>query len=146
TGSKTARIILTGSPNELPMLEEIAASMTSPPVLLTDTTVGQLAALLQRAVLVLGVDNGPLHLAVAQQTPTIQLFGPTDPKVFGPWGSAKQHIVIASTHRCPTCPAIPCNRLDFRPDELPAHPCVRLIPEQQVLDAVETLVKQQLFK
>jgi ADP-heptose:LPS heptosyltransferase len=140
------RIMLTGSPNERPLLEAIAHNMnktSAPPVMLTDLTVGQLAALLGRASLVLGVDNGPLHLAVAQGTPTIQIFGPTDPRVFGPWGNPEQHIVIASTHRCPTCPAIPCGRLNFRPDELPQHPCVRLVAEQEVEAAIVTLMKKQ---
>lgn len=141
TSLAQVRIILTGTKNERPLLEEIARSMTMPPVLLTDTTVGQLAALLGQARLVLGVDNGPLHLAVAQGTPTVQIFGPTDPRVFGPWGNPEQHIVIASTYRCPTCPAIPCGRLDFRPDELAAHPCVRLITEQEVEAAIVTLIK-----
>ncbi|MHB8597245.1 MAG: glycosyltransferase family 9 protein [Ktedonobacteraceae bacterium] len=139
------RIMLTGSPNERPLLEAIAHEMnkiTAPPIMLTDLTVGQLAALLGRASLVLGVDNGPLHLAVAQGTPTLQIFGPTDPRVFGPWGNPEQHIVIASTHRCPTCPAIPCGRLDFRPDELPQHPCVRLVAEHEVEAAINTLMRK----
>ncbi|MEO8973405.1 MAG: glycosyltransferase family 9 protein [Ktedonobacteraceae bacterium] len=140
------RIMLTGSANECPMLEEIAREMPIPPVMLTDLTVGQLAALLGQAILVLGVDNGPLHLAVAQGTPTIQIFGPTDPHVFGPWGNPEQHIVIASTHRCPTCPVIPCGRLDFRPDELPLHPCVRLVAEQEVEAAIVKLMKKQASK
>lgn len=134
------RIILTGSKPERPMLEEIARSMTSPALLVTDATIGQLAALLGRALIVLGVDSGPLHLAVAQGTPTVQIFGPTDPRIFGPWGSSQRHIVVASTHPCPTCPAIPCGRLDFSPEELPAHPCVRLVTEQQVLAAADKLV------
>jgi ADP-heptose:LPS heptosyltransferase len=134
------RIILTGSKNEQPMLEEIARGMQSPAVLVTDATVGQLAALLGRALLVLSVDSGPLHLAVAQVTPTVQLFGPTDPRIFGPWGIHERHIVLASRQRCPTCPAIPCGRLDFSPQELADHPCVRLITEQQVLEAVDKLV------
>jgi len=121
------------------MLEEIARGMQSPAVLVTDATVGQLAALLGRALLVLSVDSGPLHLAVAQGTPTVQLFGPTDPHIFGPWGIHERHIVLASRQRCPTCPAIPCGRLDFSPQELADHPCVRLITEQQVLEAVDKL-------
>ena len=140
------RIILTGSANERTMLEEIARGITTPPVTLTDLTVGQLAAVLGRASLVLGVDNGPLHLAVAQGTPTIQIFGPTDPHVFGPWGNPNQQIVIASMHRCPSCPVIPCGRLDFRPDELPQHPCVRLVSEQEVEAAIVTLMKKQASK
>ena len=132
-----ARIILTGSQGEHPMLEEIAFVMSSPPILVTDATLGQLAALLGRACLVLGVDSGPLHLAVAQGTPTVQIFGPTDARIFGPWGIPQKHIVIASTQRCPSCPTIPCGRLDFTPQELPAHPCVRVISEQQMLAAIE---------
>lgn len=133
------RIILTGSKNELPMLEEIARGMESPALLVTGATIGQLAALLRRALVVLSVDSGPLHLAVAQGTPTVQLFGPTDPRIFGPWGTRERHIVLASTRRCPTCPIIPCGRLDFTPQELADHPCVRLITEQQVLEAVDKL-------
>ena len=139
TTAAPVRIILTGSKNEQPMLEEIARGMHSPAVLVTDATVGQLAALLGRALLVLSVDSGPLHLAVAQGTPTVQLFGPTDPRIFGPWGVHERHIVLASRQRCPTCPAIPCGRLDFSPQELADHPCVRLITEQQVLEAVDKL-------
>jgi ADP-heptose:LPS heptosyltransferase len=134
------RIMLTGSKNERPMLEEISRSMQSPAVLVTDATIGQLAALQAKALFVLSVDSGPLHLAVSQGTPTIQLFGPTDPRIFGPWGKHEKHIVLASTHRCPTCANIPCGRLDFPPQEVADHPCVRLITEEQVLSAIDTLI------
>lgn len=138
TPSRSVHIVLTGSRSERTTLEDIAQRMkevTPPPLLITDASIGQLAATLQRADLVLGVDNGPLHLAVAQGTPSIHLFGPTDAHIFGPWGSPEEHIVIASTQRCPGCPAIPCGRLDFTPEELAAHPCVRLIPQQRVIEA-----------
>ncbi|HEX9132158.1 MAG TPA: glycosyltransferase family 9 protein, partial [Ktedonobacteraceae bacterium] len=141
TRTSQVRIILTGSKNERPMLEEITRDMQSPATLVTDATIGQLAALLARAQLVLSVDSGPLHLAVAQRTSTVQLFGPTDPRIFGPWGIRERHIVLASTHRCPSCLAIPCGRLDFPPQALADHPCVRLITEQQVLAAVEKLLQ-----
>ena len=134
------RVVLTGSPSERPMLTTIASGITPTPLLVTDATIGQLAALLQRAKLVLGVDNGPLHLAVAQGTPTLQIFGPTDTHIFGPWGSAQAHPVIASTQRCASCRSIPCGRLDFRPDELVVHPCVRLVTEQQVQATIKTLL------
>ena len=135
-----AHIILTGSLSERPMLEEIALGMHVAPVLITDTSIGQLAALLARAQLVLGVDNGPLHLAAAQNTPSLRLFGPTDTHIFGPWGDPERQRVLASTLRCPTCPAMPCGRLDFHPAELAEHPCVRLISEQQVEQAITKLV------
>src|SRR5712692_8338428 len=140
TNAAPARIILTGGKNEQPMLEEIASGITAPALIITDMMVEQLAALLERALLVLGVDNGPLHIAVAQGTPTVGIFGPTDPRVFGPWGDPERHRVVASVHRCASCPAIPCGRLGFTPDELPLHPCVRLVTEREVMAAVERVL------
>jgi ADP-heptose:LPS heptosyltransferase len=138
-----ARIVLTGSPKERPMLEEVAQGIELPPLLMTDLTVGQLAALIARTQLALGVDNGPLHMATAQDTLSIRIYGPTDPHIFGPWGATSRHIVIAQTQKCAGCPLIPCGRLDFSPDELPTHPCVRLITEEQVERAIIALLGNQ---
>ncbi len=140
TGPVPVRIMLTGSQSERAMMEEIARGIAAPVLLVSDATVGQLAALLARAQLVLGVDSGPLHLAVAQGTPSVRIYGPTDARMYGPWGSAAQHVVVAFTQRCPGCPVIPCGRIDFRPEELAAHPCVRLVAEQEVLAAVRKLM------
>jgi ADP-heptose:LPS heptosyltransferase len=139
------RIVLTGSPKERPMLEEIAQGIERPPLLMTDLTVGQLAALLARAQLVLGVDNGPLHMAVAQDTLSIRIYGPTDAQIFGPWGDVRRHVMIASMQKCADCPFIPCGRLDFSDAELSAHPCVRVITEEQVERAIIPLVGHQSF-
>jgi ADP-heptose:LPS heptosyltransferase len=141
TTSSPARILLTGSPGERSLVEEIVRGIPAGAPLVTDATVGQLAALLERAACVLTVDNGPGHLAVAQNTPSVHLFGPTDPRIFGPWGDLARHIVLASTQRCPACPAIPCGRLDWTPAELPAHPCVRVISEERVLEAAKSLLQ-----
>jgi ADP-heptose:LPS heptosyltransferase len=140
SSSTPLQIVLSGSPSERLMLEEIAQDIKPAPLLISDMSVGQLAALLQRARLVLGVDNGPLHLATAQNTPTVNIFGPTDKRIFGPWGPAHSHIVIASQQRCLTCPVIPCGRLDFAPEELTDHPCVRNVPEQRVEEAISMLL------
>ena len=140
TSPRQARILLTGSPGERALVEEVAQSIPAGATLLTDASIGQLAALLARATCVLTVDNGPGHIAAAQDTPSVHLFGPTDPRIFGPWGSATRHIILASTQRCPGCPAIPCGRLDWSQEELATHPCVRVISEQQVLAAAEKLL------
>lgn len=142
------RVVFTGSRQERALLESIVKQIPgsiTPPLLLTDLTVGQLAALLGQAQLVLGVDSGPLHLAVAQGTPTVHIFGPTDARIFGPWGSPQRHIVIASTQRCPDCPSIPCGQLDFATDELDSHPCVRLVSEQQVEAAWQQLLVKYIY-
>ncbi len=137
---RPARIMLTGSPAERPLLEEVAQDIAPAATLVTDASVGQLAALLEHATCVLTVDNGPGHIAVAQGTPSVHLFGPTDPRIFGPWGDPTRHIVLASSQRCPTCPTIPCGRLDWSQEELAEHPCVRVIEEERVMQAARTLL------
>jgi ADP-heptose:LPS heptosyltransferase len=144
TSSQQARILLTGSPGERALVEEVARGIPEGATLVTNASIGQLAALLERATIVLTVDNGPGHIAVAQDTPSVHLFGPTDPRIFGPWGSPARHIVLASTQRCPTCPAIPCGRLDWAAEDLPEHPCVRVIAEQRVLTAANKLLRMDL--
>ena len=43
-----------------------------------------LAAFLVGARLVIGNDSGPGHIAAAVGTPTLSLFGPTDPRIWSP--------------------------------------------------------------
>lgn len=136
-----ARIVLTGAESERALVEEIASKMREPALaLIGETDVGKLAALLGRAALVLGVDNGPLHLATAQGTPTVRIYGPTDPRIFGPWGAPEKHKVLQAKQPCLGCAAIPCGRLDWLPEELPLHPCVRSVSVEAVLDAAEALL------
>jgi lipopolysaccharide heptosyltransferase II len=130
-----AKVVLTGSASEAPLVQAIAERMASQPLVAAgQTTLGQLAALLARCHLVLGVDSGPLHLAVAVGTPTVHLYGPVDSRTFGPWGDPARHIVLTSGMDC-----IPCNRLDYRVDELEDHRCVWDISEAQVLGAARQL-------
>jgi heptosyltransferase I len=49
------------------------------------TRIADLLALSRAAALMISGDTGPLHLAAAVGTPTVSLFGPTDPQRNGPW-------------------------------------------------------------
>jgi heptosyltransferase I len=50
-------------------------------------SVGQMIALVRRAVVVIAGDTGPLHLAAALERPVVGLFGPTNPARNGPYGA-----------------------------------------------------------
>lgn len=65
------------------------------------TGLRELADLYRRAALVVSTDSGPMHLAAAMGTPTVALFGPTDPARTGPFG--KGHSVIRSGIECSPC-------------------------------------------
>jgi heptosyltransferase-2/heptosyltransferase-3 len=136
-----ARVVLTGSDQEMPFILEIAQQLKTPSCLLVgDTTIGQLAALCERAQVVLGPDSGPLHLAAAVDTPTVSLFGPADPVEFGPWGPPDQHRILASPIGCR-----PCRVLDWNGDDPANHPCLGDISIGQVLDAARRAVQSRTF-
>jgi heptosyltransferase-1 len=40
----------------------------------------------RRALAVVGIDSGPMHLAAALSKPGVAIFGPTDPRRNGPYG------------------------------------------------------------
>ncbi len=62
------------------------------------TTPGQLAAVLARCDLLIGIDSGPMHVAAAMGRPVVALFGPTDPRRTGPQGEG--HEVIFHEQPC----------------------------------------------
>jgi lipopolysaccharide heptosyltransferase II len=145
--SCAARIVITGSRDELDLAWSVSARMRSDAIVAAgDTSLAQLAALFERCQLVIGPDCGPLHLAVAVGTPTVHLYGPVDAAKFGPWGASRhsvpplggqKHVVVTSGRTC-----IPCNRLDYSTQELPAHPCIRDIAPKSVLEAAQKLLAQ----
>ncbi len=128
-----ARVVVTGGPGETSLTQAVAQADTRILDLGGRTSFSLLAAVLARADLVLGPDSGPLHLAVAVGTPTVHLFGPADPVLYGPWGDPARHVVIASPWDC-----APCGKFDW-PD-LPAHGCVRDITLEEVWAAVGRLL------
>lgn len=131
------KLAITGSPDELDLAWSVYARMHSDAIVAAGaTSLGQLAALFQRCDLVIGPDCGPLHVAVAVGAPTVHLYGPVDPRKFGPWGDPQRHVVVTSDLEC-----IPCNRLDYPRSELPNHPCVREIAVDSVLEAAEKLLR-----
>lgn len=130
-----AAVVLTGGLGERPLVEQIAAHSGGQALALLGAPLGKLAAVLQHCSLAIGVDSGIMHLAAAVGAPTVRLFGPVSSARFGPWGEPERHRVIRAD-----LPCVPCERLDFPPDELPFHPCVRSIRVEQVVDAASSLL------
>lgn len=110
------------------------------------TGVKTLAAVLQRADLLLSADSGPMHLATAVGTPSLALFGSTDPAVTGPFDTLSE--TIYKDWHCSPCGNHPtCNgRYDclraITPDEVASTArrllrlrCGELIPLPQIQQA-----------
>ncbi|MBT0769636.1 glycosyltransferase family 9 protein [Kineosporia sp. J2-2] len=86
-----ARVVLTGSVDEKPLCHEIATlsgasspAGTGPTDLAGRSTLPELAALIASARLLICGDTGVAHVATAVGTPSVLLFGPTSPRLWGP--------------------------------------------------------------
>jgi ADP-heptose:LPS heptosyltransferase len=81
------RALLTGGPGDGRFFEPIRAAL--PPSRLIDLVGLDLLttyACFKRARLFIGNDSGLMHLCAAAGTPTLGLFGPSDDRLYRPWG------------------------------------------------------------
>ena len=67
------------------------------------TSVAGLGALIARMKLFVSVDTGSMHMATALGTPTVALFGPTDPEHHGPFRPVGPSRVVRSGIECSPC-------------------------------------------
>lgn len=72
------RSIVTHGPGELGLAERVAASSRTGAVAVASPSLKGFFALARRAVVYVGGDTGPTHLAVAAGAPVVGLFGPTE--------------------------------------------------------------------
>ena len=89
--SQRLPIVVIGGPEERVRIQEVLPSaLPRVAELVGRLSLRQLAALLQRARLLVSNDSGPVHLAAAVNARTVVLFGTSDPATgprrWGPWG------------------------------------------------------------
>lgn len=123
------KIVLTGSTAEISLVEELP-HLESTINLVGKTDILQLGALLERCEVCLTCDSGPMHIAAAVGTPTIALFGPTDPSRHRPYGTG--HTVIEKSVLCRPCYKRTCHRQDT------LHLCMQEIKITEVVEALAT--------
>lgn len=105
-------VVITGGADDLPLAEPIAAAMKRTPLIAAGaTSVGQFAALLKLADLLVSVDTSAGHIAAAVGTPAVVLFGPGDPHIWAPQGE-RVAVLKADDCACLGCKRPRCNRKD----------------------------------
>ncbi|MEE8408315.1 MAG: glycosyltransferase family 9 protein [Myxococcota bacterium] len=93
------QVVLTGSPAEASVIREVAAAAPGA-VVLTDTlTLEDLGGLIERCRAFVANDSGPMHIARALGTPTLAIFGSTDPGQFDLTG----HELLFAEVPCSPC-------------------------------------------
>lgn len=88
-------VVVTGSAAERALAAEVADQAGLPRgAVLAGRGLAELAALVSRAALVVCGDTGVGHLATAYGTPSVLLFGPTPPALWGPPPGRPRHVAL----------------------------------------------------
>ena len=124
------KIVLTGSTSEQALVEKLPLS-ESTINFVGKTDILELGALLELCEVCLTCDSGPMHIAAAVGTPTVALFGPTDPYRHKPYGIG--HTVIEKPVSCRPCYKRTCYRKDT------PHLCMQ---EINITDVIKAFVKK----
>jgi ADP-heptose:LPS heptosyltransferase len=113
-----ATIVVSGSPDETPLVRAVIAGMRYPAVDLGGgLALPALCGLLERCALLLSNDSGPLHLSLAIGTPCVGVFwltnlmeaGPLRPQLLRPALSVRTHCpVCGEENRKTRCPHDVC--------------------------------------
>ena len=94
------------------------------------TNIRQLAGLIKSSSLLVTNDSAPLHLGCAVGAKVLAIFGPTDPKKYGPTGEFD--TVINKKLFCSPCEEAACKH---------GHECMKLVSADEVLDAAKMMIE-----
>ncbi len=127
---KGARVVVAwgGSAEREGALEVVALARGAAELAPETRSILDLAALQRRASLFVGADSGPLHLAAALGTKVLGLYGPKDPRTYGPYWENAQ--VLRKGVACSPCTLRKCARPE----------CMTLITADEVKDAALALL------
>jgi heptosyltransferase-2 len=104
--------VLTGGKSDIELGEKIMGLASDSEKYILDltgkTTLWQLGAIIKHCDFYVTCDSGPMHISAALGTPTIALFGPTDPIRHRPYGEG--HIVIRKDVGCCPCYKRECKK------------------------------------
>jgi len=126
------RSVVTWGPGEEALAESAAARAGAAAVVGPATpSLPSLGHLLRRSGLVVAGDTGALHLAALLGAPTVGLFGPKDPRVYGPRGP--RTAVVHKGLDCSGCPKRTC----------PDPTCMTTITSDEVLTAARGLLERE---
>ena len=128
-------MVLSAAPDrdELAMADDILEGLKDVVTFAGSLSLKELAALIGRARLFIGVDSAPMHIAAAMQTPTVALFGPSGDIEWGPWQVPSR--IITADYPCRPCGLDGCG--GGKRSE-----CLEAIGSNQVLGAVLSLIEE----
>ena len=160
---KGHQVIITGGPAiaEINYGENLAQTFLDSPTgkvisLVGKTSFAEMSALLTQSKLYIGPDTATTHLAAACGTPTLAIFGPTNPVKWAPWPfgyqqqkspwqrySSKYQLVnnvmlLQGRGNC-----VPCHKAGCDNHNNSHSQCLDELPAERVIEALSVLLKSQ---
>ncbi len=83
-------VVVLYGPSEEKEAESICSS--SGAIIAPQTSLKQMGAILKASRLLVTNDSGPMHIAAALGVPTLAIFGPTSPRLQGPYGNISEIV------------------------------------------------------
>ncbi len=124
------QVIMVGDKADKALVRDIISSAREGAVdLAGETSLCQLAALLKKSDLLITNDSAPMHIGVAMSTKVLAVFGPTDPRLYGPTGENDR--VIKKRLHCAPCEKAQC---EFE------HECMKEIAAEEVFEAAREML------
>lgn len=96
------QIIVSGDQSEAILILEIASQIPGAIPMAGELDISAFTALLKKMMVFITNDTGPMHMAFAAKTPTVAIFGPTDPNLCGPY-HVKNVQVLQTPKTCTPC-------------------------------------------
>lgn len=122
-----------GGPTDVDMVHEAVSLMESQALVGTGKfSIGELAAAVGRCKLFITNDSGPMHVAVARKVPVVALYGPSNPKFYGPY--TDKAVVLESTQEYVTGKSM---KKIIREGK---YKGISVITVKQVVEAAETIL------
>ena len=56
---------------------------------------------MRRCCLIITNDSGPMHVAISQKVPIVAMYGPSNPKLYGPY--TKDAVIVTAQPPCQGC-------------------------------------------
>lgn len=136
--SQNTKAVIVGTSEEKAFLTRFLAELDNEVIdLMGNTSLPELIAVLQGANAVVATDTGPSHMAAATGSPTVALFGPSDPDGTAPYSCKFNTVHIASIN----IECSPCSHTE-RFKACKNNLCMKQLYPEMVLDIIRPYISQ----
>jgi heptosyltransferase-3 len=132
TSQHSCQVLIGGINQDIDLAQQIRQMAKCQPIIMAGrTTIKQFAAIAKKSALFVGSDSGAMHIASAVGAPVVALFGPSNPREWGPRGGPVE--VLYKGLDCSSCYRTTCIRGE--------ESCMKLITVHEVVAAARRLIQ-----